>query len=370
MATIRTHYDNLKVARDAPDNVIRAAYKSLSQTFHPDKNPGDERAARIMALINESYRILSDPQKRREHDAWIAREEAKLRQREAERMQASPIPPQWKAPQQSAEEGGKFRKYAAAVLLWPFSLARRIFLSDPRIAVFGSLIGVAFLYGEFAPKPPPPPGPKPYQQQAPTRPIATAPAAERKPEKCVLINNANGGIKIYRVDWSDGSRTYQSRLEAECSGISTEDQKVAVQRGEENAKYLTAPNGSQWPNKAAYVHGYPVDNADGYSSIKVDNEQNESSVFVKLVSLDGANAYPVRQFYIPERSSFTLRKVTAGNYDIRYRDLSTGGLARSESFDVHETRTGKGIEYSDITMTLYKVEGGTFETYDLAESEF
>jgi len=47
---LRTHYDNLKVSRDAPDNVIRAAYKTLSQKYHPDKNPGDERAAHVMAV--------------------------------------------------------------------------------------------------------------------------------------------------------------------------------------------------------------------------------------------------------------------------------------------------------------------------------
>jgi hypothetical protein len=43
MAKIHTHYDNLKVSRHAPQEVIRAAYKALSQKYHPDKNPGDER---------------------------------------------------------------------------------------------------------------------------------------------------------------------------------------------------------------------------------------------------------------------------------------------------------------------------------------
>ena len=38
MAKIRTHYDNLKVARDAPIEVIRAAYKSLCMKYHPDLN--------------------------------------------------------------------------------------------------------------------------------------------------------------------------------------------------------------------------------------------------------------------------------------------------------------------------------------------
>ena len=68
---IRTHYDNLKVARDAPDIVIRAAYKTLSQRHHPDKNPGDKNAARIMKILNEAYATLIDPEKRRAHDKWI-----------------------------------------------------------------------------------------------------------------------------------------------------------------------------------------------------------------------------------------------------------------------------------------------------------
>lgn len=71
LAKFRTHYDNLKVARDAPVEVIRAAYRSLSQKYHPDKNKDDPRAAEIMAIINASYKVLSDPEKRKEHDAWI-----------------------------------------------------------------------------------------------------------------------------------------------------------------------------------------------------------------------------------------------------------------------------------------------------------
>ncbi|MDB5935298.1 MAG: hypothetical protein JWQ01_2642, partial [Massilia sp.] len=58
MAKIHTHYDNLKVARLAPPEVIRAAYKALTQKYHPDKNPGDEKAARIMAILNTAYGIL------------------------------------------------------------------------------------------------------------------------------------------------------------------------------------------------------------------------------------------------------------------------------------------------------------------------
>ena len=75
MARIHTHYDNLKVARDAPPEVIRAAYKTLSQKHHPDRNGNSPDAIRIIQLINNAYEVLSDPIKRHEHDAWITREE-------------------------------------------------------------------------------------------------------------------------------------------------------------------------------------------------------------------------------------------------------------------------------------------------------
>src|SRR5688500_3967957 len=121
MNTLRTHYDNLKVARDAPDIVIRAAYKSLSQRFHPDKNPGDERAARVMAVINQSYEVLSDLQRRREHDAWIEREEAKLRA-ETRGDDTTAIPPQWQAPQEAVKNKADEKNVFVSVLLWPFKL--------------------------------------------------------------------------------------------------------------------------------------------------------------------------------------------------------------------------------------------------------
>ncbi len=75
MARVHTHYDNLKVTRDAPPEVIRAAYRSLSNKYHPDKHGGSAKATRTFQLINTAYEVLSDPERRRQHDEWIAREE-------------------------------------------------------------------------------------------------------------------------------------------------------------------------------------------------------------------------------------------------------------------------------------------------------
>ncbi len=75
---MHTHYDNLKVARNAPPEVIRAAYKILGQKFHPDRHGGDARATHTFQLITAAYEVLSDPQRRRQHDEWIARRELQL----------------------------------------------------------------------------------------------------------------------------------------------------------------------------------------------------------------------------------------------------------------------------------------------------
>lgn len=281
MPQIYSHYDNLKVARNAPPEVIRAAYRTLSQKFHPDRNPGNSEAARIMAIINTSYEVLSDPDKRHEHDLWIAQQERLLAQT------AQPQP----QPQPKAVSGVIF---AHILRNW---------------LAYGVLAFFVWILATVRPSTPPP-GPKPYQAN---------PTPSAQP-RYVRSN--------------------------------------------------TAPNGQPWPASAGYVNDYQQLHNDGLSSITVDNSQNDSDVFVKLVSLDGANAYPVRQFFIPGFGSFTLNKVTAGSYDIRYRDLVNGGLSRSEQFSVEEIPTYNGTKFSKLTMTLYKVQHGNMQTYGLSETEF
>lgn len=81
MDKIRTHYDNLQISESAGQEVIKGAYKYLSQKWHPDKNPERrEEAERITRIINEAYAVLSDPQRRAEHDEWIARQRVEAAQ--------------------------------------------------------------------------------------------------------------------------------------------------------------------------------------------------------------------------------------------------------------------------------------------------
>ena len=73
--TIRTHYANLQVAENASPGVIRGAYRHLSQKWHPDKNLDNKaEAERVTRIINEAYAVLSDPQRKTEHEFWIKTE--------------------------------------------------------------------------------------------------------------------------------------------------------------------------------------------------------------------------------------------------------------------------------------------------------
>lgn len=139
---------------------------------------------------------------------------------------------------------------------------------------------------------------------------------------------------------------------------------------QEYVKPAAAPNGESWPAGAGYVKGYKKLHTDGLSTVTVDNTRNDSDVFVKIVSLDGKTAYPIRQFYIPAHGTFTVNKVRAGTYDMRYRDLESGGLSRSDPFTLEQVEDYEGIRYSNITMTLYKVANGNMQTHGLSETEF
>ena len=68
MTNFQCHYESLKVTPDAPPEVIRAAYRSLSQKHHPDKNSGNPEAARVMARLNLAYSVLSDAVQRELYD--------------------------------------------------------------------------------------------------------------------------------------------------------------------------------------------------------------------------------------------------------------------------------------------------------------
>jgi DnaJ-class molecular chaperone len=126
MAQIHTHYDNLKVTRNAPPEVIRAAYKTLSQKFHPDRNPDKQNATRTFQIINSAYEVLSDPVKRKEHDDWIAAAENQKRVLDTSPDFAYPSQPTQKKSMENIREMSRRAIHKKEFRKWAFQAAMTI----------------------------------------------------------------------------------------------------------------------------------------------------------------------------------------------------------------------------------------------------
>lgn len=302
MGKIRTHYDNLKAAGNAPPEVIRAAYRTLSQKYHPDVNTNKQEAHRIMGILNAAYEILSDPEKRKEYDERIAKIEAERENQIKTNVNStSPPPPRSPSPPVSPNAGAKFDLSKHISKSWGWYLIPIIF---------------------------------------------------------ILVYATNSSTPNKHVVRQDNSPTATRYV--------TNNSPVTPRY----VRPSTAPNGQPWPNKSGYIKGYKRLFTNGLSTVTIDNSQNDSDVFAKLITLDSKQLLAVRSIYIAPRDKFTMNNVRAGNYDVRYRDIESGSLLKSESFQLKEIHLEDGIRYSNISMTLYKVYNGNMRTTEISETEF
>jgi hypothetical protein len=69
----KDYYEILEVSRNASEEVIKTAYKSLVKKYHPDNTGNIEDDKRIIE-IKEAYEVLSNPQRRKAYDEYISME--------------------------------------------------------------------------------------------------------------------------------------------------------------------------------------------------------------------------------------------------------------------------------------------------------
>src|ERR1700749_636291 len=66
----RDYYDVLGVAKNAPADEIKKAYRKMAIKYHPDKNPGNAEAEQKFKEAAEAYEVLSDQAKRQRYDRY------------------------------------------------------------------------------------------------------------------------------------------------------------------------------------------------------------------------------------------------------------------------------------------------------------
>jgi len=373
---IHSHYDNLKVSRDAPQEVIRAAYKTLCQKYHPDRRIDDPDAERVMKIINASYAVLSDPVQRKEHDEWLARKE-----REAAAAAAPPRPsasasqqqPHWQTATQTRRDTPPPRQQARSST-WT-SQARvdpRAAQHKPRAASSASrfslrkislrswaVIGVCAFFGYVAI----------------TESMTPWPFTRNTPSYGSAYGS-HAGAGAGDANAADNRRRALGAMSSAQAATSPWKNDVSVASNDPSAAHVSyvrpalAPNGLAWPSTASYLDGMSIGAADGHSSVTIDNSVNRFDVFGKLVYNASVFDQPVRHFFIPAGQSFTLVGVAPGNYDVRYQNLDDGGLYKSQGFELSEQAAGNSVDATNVSITLYGLPGSTVQPTTIGRGDF
>lgn len=69
--TNNNYYQLLNISPLSSAEEIKAAYRTLSKKYHPDKNGGSSAVKATFILILNAYQVLIDPEKRNEYDIYI-----------------------------------------------------------------------------------------------------------------------------------------------------------------------------------------------------------------------------------------------------------------------------------------------------------
>lgn len=66
----RDYYEVLGVDKNATEDQIKKAYRTIAIKYHPDRNPGNKEAEEKFKEAAEAYDVLHDPQKRQQYDQF------------------------------------------------------------------------------------------------------------------------------------------------------------------------------------------------------------------------------------------------------------------------------------------------------------
>lgn len=401
MKEIRTHYDNLKVARNAPIEVIRAAYRALAQRHHPDLNKSDD-AQRVMKILNEAWEVLGNQRTRAEHDEWIAEQERtetapppsngtsfQSSTRQTYAYTGKPADWSWKANGSESGFHSQSRGYAHANERTPSGSQRQrsASTSGPTQApkaeesqkwnVGKNFAGVAILLLVFylivkstSTTPSTPSTPSSASSASTQSPYTTGSSATQDEFEARWAARQRGS------PLPDGQPLRSTESEGTAPKSDPKQRPVSVPLKTPPTSHspmmdpLWSPNGRPWPVLAGYLQGMAVRASGGLSKFTVDNTNGGSDVYVKLCRPSQEKCDGLRHIFIPNGSSFTMTGVAPGAYEIRYRDLSNGAISKSEPMTLRQIEEDQGTRFSVLKLTLYRVADGNTSFSPVSEDRF
>jgi hypothetical protein len=333
---VHTHYDNLKTARDAPHEVIRAAYRALSQKYHPDKNPRPD-AARIMAILNTSYAVLSDEVQRRRHDEWIAEQEGRP-------LDPLPVrPPIQREPRNAppVKEGAppNASAYSHVEVLDDGPFWRRWRFDAPhQLAVL--LCGVLALTVLMLS----------LLQDSSDSPLSSLMLA---PERTASYSAPSASQQAPNADPKNAG----GNMLAPFKVVTAAPSKI---------RFGLGPDGKPWPTGPRLYRDNGLSRG-GLSTLIIDNSHNAHPVFVKI----GIDTRPGEsELYIPRHRLFSLENLSPGTYRVKYRDLQTGMAAQSKPMQVGDVTGASSEPPSVVTVALRGTPTDSRDFYEIPESQF
>tara|TARA_Y100001968_G_scaffold205801_1_gene189007 strand:+ start:13882 stop:14832 length:951 start_codon:yes stop_codon:yes gene_type:complete len=66
----RDYFKILGIDRNATEEEVKKAFRKLARKYHPDVNPGDDKAESRFKEISEAYEVLSDSDKRQKYEQF------------------------------------------------------------------------------------------------------------------------------------------------------------------------------------------------------------------------------------------------------------------------------------------------------------
>ena len=71
----KNYYDILEINRNASQEIVEKAYKTLAKKYHPDLQDGNSQidCEAKMKELNEAYEVISNPEKRALYDSELAK---------------------------------------------------------------------------------------------------------------------------------------------------------------------------------------------------------------------------------------------------------------------------------------------------------